>query len=247
MYQRTKSDLLDELRDQAIFLRRSSESFDEGHEGEAKRLAATLRLMIHDHGRSKSLLGQLEVKEKMLFLDTAEPINPRNLAPTPGLAMMQLVSDGKAGEGRYVPRCKQPPLFASRDLRFQPWWKGDVAKDAKGELFSRRDFVMTVANKDGGAHVDPALNAAYADLTRNNSMGWMVSTGGTNEEVPFGGNIAFVCVRQIAYEVQETLQRDFGDLAGDVVQLGRLATQGVGRNHPCPCGKGLKFKKCHGQ
>jgi uncharacterized protein len=23
--------------------------------------------------------------------------------------------------------------------------------------------------------------------------------------------------------------------------------RGVGRNHPCPCGSGLKFKKCHGQ
>jgi preprotein translocase subunit SecA len=20
----------------------------------------------------------------------------------------------------------------------------------------------------------------------------------------------------------------------------------VGRNHPCPCGSGLKYKKCHG-
>lgn len=246
-YQRTKDDLVDELRDQVGFLKRSSESFDDGHEGEAKRLAATLRLMLHDHGRSsKSLLSQLEIKEEMRFLDTAEPINPRNLASTPGLAMMQFTSGGSAGgEGRYVPKCKVPPRTAPGELRFQPWWTGSVAKDGKGELFSRRDFVMTVANKDGGAHVDPSLNAAYAELTRNNSMGWM--TEGASEEAPFGGNIAFACVRQIAFEVEQTLQRDLGDLSGEVVQLGRLTTEGVGRNDPCPCGNGAKYKKCHGK
>jgi preprotein translocase subunit SecA len=27
----------------------------------------------------------------------------------------------------------------------------------------------------------------------------------------------------------------------------KLDTEGVGRNDPCPCGSGEKFKKCHGK
>ncbi|MFH0923324.1 MAG: SEC-C metal-binding domain-containing protein [Candidatus Falkowbacteria bacterium] len=26
-----------------------------------------------------------------------------------------------------------------------------------------------------------------------------------------------------------------------------MAPSGVGRNDPCPCGSGKKFKKCHGK
>ncbi|HVR72523.1 MAG TPA: SEC-C metal-binding domain-containing protein [Vicinamibacteria bacterium] len=31
-----------------------------------------------------------------------------------------------------------------------------------------------------------------------------------------------------------------------VVEANRVRYAGVGRNDPCPCGKGKKFKKCHG-
>ncbi|MGE5057607.1 MAG: SEC-C metal-binding domain-containing protein [Acidobacteriota bacterium] len=28
--------------------------------------------------------------------------------------------------------------------------------------------------------------------------------------------------------------------------MGSRAQEKVGRNHPCPCGSGKKYKKCHG-
>ncbi len=31
-----------------------------------------------------------------------------------------------------------------------------------------------------------------------------------------------------------------------VVEANRMTFTGIGRNDPCPCGSGKKFKKCHG-
>jgi hypothetical protein len=247
-YRRKQEELVEELREQAGFLRRSSESFDEGYEGEARRLAAVLRLLLHDHGRSRSLLGQLGLKEKMLFSDTAVPIDPNNLAPTPGLAMMEFTASQETAEARYVPHLDQGPPRETTPLEFKPWWERPVTKDGDGELFSRREFVMTVANKDGGTHVDPSLSPAYAALTRQNSMGWVLSSSDPAlDKGPLLGNLAFVSVRQIAFEVDQTLQRDLAHLLSPAPEsLGRLALDGIGRNDPCPCRSGKKYKKCHG-
>ncbi|MBL8995876.1 MAG: preprotein translocase subunit SecA [Gemmatimonadetes bacterium] len=40
--------------------------------------------------------------------------------------------------------------------------------------------------------------------------------------------------------------RGVGDLSGTTTNAGDLDFTGVGRNDPCPCGSGKKFKKCHG-
>lgn len=185
----------------------------------------------------------------MQFVDTAEPIDPNNLAPTPGLAMMKFTTGQEKAEARYVPFLDQGPPRKVAFTKFEEWWERSVTKDGAGELFSRRDFVMTVANKDGGAHVDPSLSPAYAALTRHNSMGWVLSSSDPAlDKGPLLGNLAFVGIRQIAFEVDQTLQRDLSHLldpaSGD---LGRLAAGGIGRNDPCPCRSGKKYKKCHGK
>jgi preprotein translocase subunit SecA len=41
---------------------------------------------------------------------------------------------------------------------------------------------------------------------------------------------------------------DEGNRTQDIVKKrGEYNGQKVGRNDPCPCGSGKKFKKCHGQ
>ena len=39
---------------------------------------------------------------------------------------------------------------------------------------------------------------------------------------------------------------DISDLDRLLNPLKPIASQKVGRNDPCPCGSGLKYKKCHG-
>jgi len=44
----------------------------------------------------------------------------------------------------------------------------------------------------------------------------------------------------------EAARRAGGDASTAQVQQRRTAGQKVGRNDPCPCGSGKKYKKCHG-
>ena len=81
--------------------------------------------------------------------------------------------------------------------------------DGLGKRFSRMDLVMNVADKDGGAHVDPDLVDTYMDLTRGNSIGY--EYGGQN--IPFVGRPVLACMRQIAHELIATLNFDVLSLA----------------------------------
>jgi hypothetical protein len=80
-----------------------------------------------------------------------------------------------------------------------------VIEDSAGRHFSRRDLVLAVANKDGGAHVDPQLDDSYVALSRMNSIGFAwIGPNGVSE--PLDSPVP-ASVRQIAYEVAQTLER----------------------------------------
>lgn len=49
---------------------KSANDFDQGEEIEAKRMATTLRILLHDTKNCKSLLGLLDMKS-MSFYDTS--------------------------------------------------------------------------------------------------------------------------------------------------------------------------------
>jgi hypothetical protein len=71
----TTDELFSHLREQLYFLQASARSYDQGIEGEAKRLAVVLRILLHDRGRnSHSLLGSIGVKETLLFHDVVGPV-----------------------------------------------------------------------------------------------------------------------------------------------------------------------------
>ena len=58
-YTQTQGDLDEQFRHAKEAMELSWRSFDAGYEGEAKRLSAVIRLLVHDTSQSKSLLGQL--------------------------------------------------------------------------------------------------------------------------------------------------------------------------------------------
>lgn len=150
---------------------------------------------------------------------------------------------------------------------FVDWWNAGVLNDQKGHAFTRRDLVLTVADQDGGAHVDATLNEAYAQLTRENSL---QHTWGRNEEGGIGfmgfvigdapvigeapvNSIALAHVRQIAWETLDTLHRHLVTDGGQVYVRAPICplpfddAQAAGRNATCPCGSGRKFKHCFGR
>lgn len=196
---RTRADLLKELQDQIALMVNACQAYDRGLDPIGKHIALSLRVLLHHHRNSQALLQQLDLRGKR-FLDTAGPLNPRNLLTDCTLCVMRLGSNDA-----YLPLCaagggaRQP-----RWVPFEEWWNNPVIKDNKQRYFNRRELVLHVADTDGGAHVDPALDAAYADLSRNNSLGWVISEG--NVQKPFPPP-TMACIRQIAHEVLETLKK----------------------------------------
>jgi hypothetical protein len=253
----TNAELRRHLQEQVGFLCRSCDSFDAGHEDEAKRLAAVLRVMLHDTASSKSLLGLLGMLPNLLMYDTASHIHPRNLASTDGLTIMRLTVTPESGaDAGYEAPLDEPRPDAPACLRsFSDWWERAAVKDSRGRSFSRRDLVLRVANKDGGSHVDPQLDAAYAALTRDNSMGW--TFGGGDDSPRDFPPPHLASIRQVAHEVLSTLAWKASGAFVDLsyprqhcrAELDLLRIEGCkeGRNDLCPCGSGAKYKKCHGK
>lgn len=79
------------LKDNIEFIKNSSKSFDMGMISEAKRLAVSIRVLLHDTKTSKSLLGLLGEKDQLLYLNTAHPYNPNNLLSHMGLVGFELI------------------------------------------------------------------------------------------------------------------------------------------------------------
>ncbi|MFP3702034.1 hypothetical protein SB758_41815, partial [Burkholderia sp. SIMBA_013] len=59
------------LSEQLGFLKRSALAFDEGEASEAKRVAVSLRVLLHDTPASESLLKQMQLKDSIRFRDSA--------------------------------------------------------------------------------------------------------------------------------------------------------------------------------
>jgi hypothetical protein len=196
---RPKGELHKELNEQLSLLAHACQSFDNGLESIAKHIALSLRVLLHQHGQSQSLLEQLGLRSKR-FMDTAFDLNPRNLLTECPLTIMQL----SAGEAKYLSLCQAgggPRGF--RWVTFPEWWNNSIIKDDKGRFFNRRQLILNVANTDGGGHVDPTLDEDYMDLSRNNSLGWVITQGDIQKPFP---PPVMACIRQIAHELLETLR-----------------------------------------
>lgn len=241
---RTLSDLQDSFEKQLSFIEKSSIAYDSGDLDEAVRIATHIRTLFHHTSKSISLLSQLGLDTSTKFINTKLPDFP----PGPIIVYHGLISTSFR-DGHYVPILGTGPTSF---VDFETFWEKDVVViDKKGNKFTRKTIVGFVADTDGGAHVDPGLDKEYADLSRNNSLGWfgINSNGETN---PLYG-AALASIRQIGYEILRTFNRDYNaehkqkdDIHISGMQIVTEPVSGikVGRNKPCPCGSGKKWKHC---
>ena len=194
----TKAELEQHLDEQLSFLKASADAFDGGAEGEAKRLALTIRVLLHETNTSHSLLGQLSLLSGK-FVSTATEVIPDNILTHGGLLAIKMETPGKT--------CCFAPLdlddCVQQMLDFKDWWKQVVFIDGDRRELTRERLVLTAADQDGGAHVDPALDETYANLKRNNSLNWFTVKSGI--EKPMDG-AERAAIRQVAHEVLKTLR-----------------------------------------
>ena len=191
-YKQSIMDLQNYWEEQLRFLKKSASEYDKGDESEAKRMATNLRVLFHQTKKSHSLLKQLNregIKNNFLFLSSSGIYIPANLIPTSTLLAIESSTSG----------VKYKSIgMNSKDLHlltFKDWWN-EIIFDDKKNKFTRKDIILLVSNQDGGAHIDPYLDANYAELTKFNSLGWIDCNGNA-----IGGNPAYAAIRQITTEI----------------------------------------------
>ncbi len=202
-YVKTKKELLGHLLIQISFLERSASWYDNGAEEEAIRLATTIRILVHDTENSHSLLSQLDKKD-ILFYDSAIKYIP-NACQTFCLTSIRMST--KEGAQYKAPLDDRN----MEKIDFIKWWEQNIIfKDSRGNIFTRKDLVRNVTDKDGGAHVDPSLQEAYANLSRFNLTGLKLYVNGKQRS--FKNTPVLPSIRQITHEVLKTLNDEFPTL-----------------------------------
>ncbi len=190
-YVKNINDMRKHFSTQIFFLKNSISSYDSGFEDEGQRIATTIRILLHDTDKSTSLFKHLDMKTHMFFLSTAFTYIPINMLSYEGLL-------ATSRNGIYLPHCLSDNKIQGLCLVFEDWWN-EIILDDKINVFSRKDIVLYVANKDGGAHIDKNLNEAYTSLTKNNSLSGRMLVN--NKENPLLNSPVYACIRQIAFEL----------------------------------------------
>ncbi|MGH2964230.1 MAG: hypothetical protein ACRDMH_02450 [Solirubrobacterales bacterium] len=200
-YKHTREDLEARLRESVETMELLSAAFDRGSEGQARPLSAEIRKLVHDTKKSTSLLELLGLKHQLQYADTGHRLDSPMGAW--GLWLLNVPA------GAYFPplELRGPPQL----MDFDRWWNDAIAGDMKGHKWSRRDFVLAVANKDAGVHIDE-LPTKHGDLTMGGSLGITVGGPGNDPGVEPKGNPALIAIRQIAFELDRTLRGQVGDL-----------------------------------
>lgn len=270
---RTHDDLESALREQFQLLAMYAEEFDRGNLVVAKPMATALRVLCHDpeskKSKSKSLLGQLGMKDRY-FYDTAA--SPDELPPGFDYKRKKFVGSFLGIIGM-THTADLVPFLDSQENRqffgfskFDDYWNRVILLDGNEKPFSRRNIVHSVADQDGGSHVDPTLNADYRALTRDNSMIIVGRKGGVFHAL---NHIASMLLRQVTHEILRTFVFDYPrkyqivTLGHPVFKMRMVAERETppecppatviygrrkpSRNDQCPCRSGAKYKKCHGK
>jgi hypothetical protein len=199
----SRSELEQQLIEQIQFLRTSAERYDSGIKAEAKRMAVALRILLHDTSNSTSLLCALGEKEAIQYYDSIEEIDSEKTISFLGVRIT-VTRDGAT----FVPRLTVPP----KKVTFDEWWNRIVIfTPAENIEFTRKDIILSLANTDGGAHVDPELERDYWALSRMKITGWNVRTQDGAGIVEHGPELALV--RESAHEIVMSLVEHFSFLS----------------------------------
>lgn len=212
---------MQQLREQVSFLVDSAHNYDRGSFAQAKMMSAIIRTLLKDpdsprkNNRTVSLLKHLQRKDSMEFLNTGfEPIDP--IISINLVGMVTVPSNPPALPGK-VDNIYLPVLDKSRNidvkwLNFIDWWESNIIVEHSEDLelaITRKSIVLTMAEQDGGTHIDSVDNVEinYLSLaTATKSLFTNVDQSGYESPII---NLHFALVRQIAHELIISISREF--------------------------------------
>ena len=171
-------------------------------------ISTAIRVLVHDTENSTSLLKHLEKKD-VEFLSTNHKTTNENIHLGLVRRINVGVKNGIGGEARYWPLCNEkyfPMPNSNNKLPFINWWETEIIFSSHNSFLTRKDLVLSVANKDGGAHFDQKVQKKYADFRHTWSGGSTLV--GTKSGIKRGyDNIPiYPAIRQIGYELLCTLK-----------------------------------------
>lgn len=200
---RSKKEILEKLREQAEFLRSSARGFYEGNYSESLRIALHLRTLVHE-GMSKPLLKQ--VQPNGLDLSIIEHVGETQEAGEEVLTFaVGIRTDGPVVfpsvdlESANYTRCSIGAWWNRRVFSF--WTTGAITTRM---VYTRKQVILILANKEGGAHVDQKIDPAYIKLLTETPLGF--ECAGARIETP---DLARFLAAQSGVEMLECLKRHF--------------------------------------
>ncbi|TFD52180.1 hypothetical protein E3T55_06875 [Cryobacterium frigoriphilum] len=154
-----RRDLAERLAEHVDWLRASAVRFDAGTTSEAKRIATSIRSLVHTTDSSTSLLTQMNLRDSMVWRSAV------NMVPSDGETHADALWVSVPSVPGFQPIKGMPEHLTD----FETWWRGSLGT-VEGVELSRHYFVWHAANVDGGAHVDPRLPDHYDSLSRKGGL-----------------------------------------------------------------------------
>jgi hypothetical protein len=193
--------LLDALALHVRLLKKSCAAFDEGDTDEAHRIAVELRVLLVN---GSALLARLGIAGRAWFTDSSWHPDP-GVEPwfDPRLLVVHMTTAGTALQAPLDdhPHKSNPPP------RFAHWWRltQPVTSGGRGR-YSREFLVREMANTQA-AHVDQVLECDYESLTRDHLGVRSFASDEDQVGTPARGNVVHESLRQIAWELLDTFDR----------------------------------------
>lgn len=214
---RPTGELDDRIRQQIRVLLGSAKRFDQGGadaQDEALTMAIRLRTLLHSTQKVPSSMWAAGYLDSMRFTNSVG-VPPDDGSPFIG-ALQQVINlrpeDGqrhvsfKAALGHHI-RQLTPGQQAVRLMNaptFEEWWTAVLVRDFDKRNFTREFVVKTVANKDGGAHLDPTLPDSYLAVSRGPGFGLSIQIDSHDQH---HGDPVPALLRQITWEFEQSLRR----------------------------------------
>lgn len=207
-------------RDCLAYLQHLCEDYDNGNTFAIVLVAVLLRTLLKTKRRKKEESSTISVFEQlglhtMPFVDTSTPKGVTSFWHLGGniwnhTFLMQNVYGGLlikkvTNKDNGLNLDFLPLLGANRNSKtmlFEEWYNG-VVFESKEHSFTREDCVESVADKDGGAHLDRNIPMDYHTFRQPTALQVLID----GQVAVFNQNPVYVSIRQIAWEVLESVKK----------------------------------------
>ena len=174
----------------------------------ALSISTAIRVLIHDTNSSISLLKHLD-KKNIKFIST----NHKTKNKVVHLGLVRRINvgvkNGVGGEAKYWPLCNEeifPMPKCEAYIEFKEWWEEEEIFVSSESVLTRKDLVLSMANKDGGAHFDTKVQKKYDDFRYSWSGGSTLKGIQSGISRGYDNIPIYPAIRQIGYELLKTLK-----------------------------------------